>query len=78
MKPGEPPGSASAADTPRFARRLALTFFFAWLAVLLAGADRPPPPGFLLIVLFDAIAAGGILCRVPHYLRWRASWAMAW
>lgn len=24
-------------------------------------------------MLFDAIAAGGILCRVPHYLRWQTA-----
>lgn len=51
---------------------MAIAFFFAWLVVLLAGADRPPPPGFLLIVLLDAIAAAGIFYRVPHYLQWQS------
>jgi len=73
VKPGEEPGSTSPDETRPFARRLALTLFFAWLVVLLAGADHPPPPGFLLIVLLDAIAAAGILYRIPHYLRWQTA-----
>ena len=73
VTPREPFGCARTADTTRFARRLALTFFFGWLVVLLAGADRPPPPGFLVIVLLDAIAAGAILYRAPDYLRWQAA-----
>lgn len=72
-KPGEQPGCSGPDATRRFARRLALTFFFAWLVALLIGADFPPPPGFMLIVLLDAIAAVGILYRVPHYLQWQAA-----
>ena len=39
--------------------------------MLLAGADRLPPPDFLLVVVLDAIAAGGIVYRAPHYLQWQ-------
>jgi len=37
---------------------LALAFFTIWLFILWAGADHPPPPGFVRVVLLDAVAAG--------------------
>ena len=49
---------------------LALGFFIFWLAVLYAGADHPPPPGFLLLVLFDLLAAAGVYWRLPTYAAW--------
>ena len=56
----------------RFAFWLALAFSIAWLALLLAGADFPPPRGFLWIVLLNLIAGGCIYFRVPDYLRWQS------
>jgi hypothetical protein len=35
----------------------AILFFFFWLFILLAGADFPPPMGFLWIVLVVAACA---------------------
>lgn len=32
-----------------------LTFFFLWILIFLAGADKPPPIGFLWIVLLVAL-----------------------
>jgi hypothetical protein len=49
---------------------IALSFFFVWLAILYAGADHPPPPGFVWIVLFDAIAAALVYWRTPTYIDW--------
>jgi hypothetical protein len=46
-------------------------FFVFWLVVLLAGADKPPPPGFVLFVALDAIAALVVWRRLPDYTRWR-------
>ncbi len=61
--------------TKRISLIIALGFFFVWLAVLYAGADHPPPPGFLWIVLFDAIAAAVVYWRVPAYMDWSAQGA---
>jgi len=73
VKAQEPPAPSGRESARRFAKRLALAFFFAWLVMQMAIADRPPPPGFLLLVLLDAIAAGGIYYRVAHYLQWQSS-----
>jgi hypothetical protein len=45
-------------------------FFFFWLVVLLAGADKPPPIGFLWIVLVLALSAMVVFWRVPTYIHW--------
>ncbi len=52
------------------ARIIAGTFFIGWLGILYAGADHPPPPGFILFVLFDLVAALLIYQRSPVYLNW--------
>ena len=49
---------------------IALAFFFGWLAILCAGADHPPPPGFLIVVLIDLVAALVVYRRVPVYAAW--------
>lgn len=49
---------------------IALTFSFGWLAILYAGADHPPPPGFLIVVLIDVVAAVAVYRRVPVYAAW--------
>jgi hypothetical protein len=46
--------------------------FSVWLAVLLAGADFPPPRGFLWLVLLDLVAGVCVYYRVPDYLRWQS------
>lgn len=51
----------------------AVLFFLFWLAVLYAGADHPPPPGFVFVVLLDLAAAGLVYWRVPVYLAWIAN-----
>lgn len=52
------------------ARIIASAFFIGWLGILYAGADHPPPPGFILFVLFDLVAAWLIERRSPVYLNW--------
>lgn len=54
----------------KIALSIAAAFFFGWLGILLAGADFPPPPGFVLIVLIDLLAAIVVYWRVPTYLDW--------
>jgi hypothetical protein len=49
---------------------IAAGFFFIWLGILYAGADHPPPPGFLLLVVLDLIAAIAVFFRVPAYGGW--------
>lgn len=48
----------------------AVGFFFFWLVVLLAGADRPPPIGFLWLVPVIALSALVVYWRIPTYVRW--------
>jgi len=48
----------------------AVGFFIFWLLVLLAGADKPPPIGFLWIVLVVALSALVVYRRIPIYIRW--------
>ncbi len=51
---------------------LAAGFFFFWLVVMLAGADFPPPVGFLYLVFLDLVAAMLVIVRVPTYRTWSA------
>lgn len=58
-------------DKPAFA--FAAAFFLVTLVVLYAGADHPPPVGFLWVVFLDLVAAGLVYLRVPTYAAWQAS-----
>ncbi len=51
---------------------LAAGFFFFWLVVMLAGADFPPPVGFLYLVFLDLVAALLVIVRAPTYMAWSA------
>jgi hypothetical protein len=48
----------------------AVVFFIFWLLVLLAGADKPPPPGFLWLALAVAVCAAVVYWRIPTYIEW--------
>jgi hypothetical protein len=48
----------------------AVLFFFFWLLILLAGADFPPPRGFLWITLAIAACAIVVYWRIPTYIDW--------
>lgn len=48
----------------------AILFFAFWLAVLYAGADHPPPRGFIWLVLLTLVAACLVYWRVGTYLTW--------
>jgi len=52
------------------ASAVAVGFFVVWLGILLAGADFPPPIGFLWIICLDIVAAGLVYVRVPTYINW--------
>lgn len=54
----------------RISLAMALGTFGFWLVVLYAGADHPPPAGFIWYVLLDAIAAWLVYLRAPTYIRW--------
>ena len=45
-------------------------FFFFWLLILLAGAEFPPPIGFLWIILAIAGCAVVVCWRIPTYIDW--------
>ncbi|MFL7838694.1 MAG: hypothetical protein ACK2T4_10830 [Candidatus Promineifilaceae bacterium] len=48
----------------------AVLFFFFWLLILLAGADFPPPIGFLWVILAIAGCAVVVYWRIPTYIDW--------
>jgi hypothetical protein len=48
----------------------AVLFFFFWLIVLLAGADFPPPVGFLWLLIVIAACASVVYWRIPTYIDW--------
>ena len=48
----------------------AIVFFVFWLLVLLAGADFPPPVGFIWIIFTAAVCAAVVYWRVPTYIDW--------
>jgi hypothetical protein len=54
----------------RTATVIAVVFFCGWLVILYAGADHPPPPGFIAVVLIDLVAAVVVYRRVPVYVAW--------
>lgn len=49
----------------------AFVFFVLWLLILLAGADFPPPAGFIWIIVTVAVCAAVVYWRVPTYIDWR-------
>ena len=57
-------------STKFIARWGAIGFFLFWLLVLLAGADFPPPIGFIWVILLDTAAAGLVYYRIPIYTNW--------
>ena len=52
------------------ATAIAIGFFVIWLGILLAGADFPPPVGFLWVIFLDVVAALLVYIRVPTYITW--------
>lgn len=48
----------------------AIAFSIFWLLILLAGADKPPPPGFLWLVITVVACAGVVYLRIPTYINW--------
>ncbi len=51
----------------------AIFFFLFWTLVLLAGADKPPPLGFLWIVLAVVVCAVVVYWRIPTYIDWQCT-----
>jgi len=49
---------------------IAAAFFLGWLLILWAGADHPPPPGFIVVVLVDLACAVVVYLRVDAYIAW--------
>jgi hypothetical protein len=54
----------------QFSSRVATSFLIGWLLVMLAGADWPPPVGFLWFVVMALGCAVAVYKRVPVYLHW--------
>lgn len=52
---------------------IAISFFVIWLAILYAGADHPPPMGFLWLAPLVAAGAFLVYWRVPVYAAWSHS-----
>lgn len=56
----------------RIAARLAWAVAVGFVLVLAAGADRPPPPGFVWVVPFAAVLGVTVRLLLPHGL---ATWS---
>jgi len=54
----------------KIATVIAVGFFLFWLGILYAGADHPPPPGFILIVMLDLGCALLVYYRARTYIIW--------
>jgi hypothetical protein len=54
----------------RFARGLAAFFFAFWIVILLAGADFPPPVGFIFIAWLVVLCAFVVYWRTLTYIKW--------
>ncbi len=52
---------------------IAAGFFIVWVGILYAGADHPPPVGFIWLVLLCLLASGIVYLRVPTYANWSAT-----
>jgi NhaP-type Na+/H+ or K+/H+ antiporter len=52
---------------------IALACFAIWISILYAGADHPPPAGFLWFVPLVALCAIAVYRRVPVYFSWSRS-----
>lgn len=59
-------------SSTRRAFAIAVAFALAWLVVLLAAADHPPPVRFLSLLPFLALAAALVYWRAIVYAGWRA------
>jgi hypothetical protein len=55
------------------AMAIAFAFFATWLCILYAGADHPPPPGFLWLVPLIGACAVVVYLRVQVYASWPGS-----
>ncbi len=73
-----PTPSPPPAPLRRTALRVAGALFVFWVLVLLSGADHPPPPGFLVLVLLAALAAWGVSRRFPAYAGWACAHTRGW
>jgi len=56
-----------------YAAAIAFAFFAAWLAILYAGADHPPPIGFLWLIPLVGACAVAVYLRVSVYASWSGS-----
>lgn len=54
----------------RFARALAVFFFAFWIVILLAGADFPPPIGFLYVAWVVLLCSFVVYWRTLTYVAW--------
>lgn len=52
---------------------IAVSFAVTWLGILYAGADHPPPVGFIWIILFVCLGGLVVFWRIPSYASWCAS-----
>lgn len=57
----------------RWTAFIATGFVLAWLLILLAGADHPPPIGFLGLIPLLLLGGLVIYWRMPVYARWKSS-----
>jgi hypothetical protein len=52
---------------------IAVLFAVTWLGILYAGADHPPPVGFIWIIFFVCMGGLVVFWRIPSYASWCGS-----
>lgn len=55
----------------QFTQSTAIVFFLFWMIVLFAGADKPPPLGFLILFPLVGLCAYVVYRRLPTYINWQ-------
>ena len=57
----------------RYSAIIAISFGLTWFAILYAGADHPPPVGFMWTIPFVCMGGLVVFWRIPSYASWCTS-----
>ncbi|MFZ2089447.1 MAG: hypothetical protein WAU47_12810, partial [Desulfobaccales bacterium] len=52
---------------------IAISFVVTWVGTLYAGADHPPPVGFIWLIFLVCLGGLVVFWRIPSYTAWCTS-----